>query len=1399
MDEDNVCIKVQIYGEETFDEAILPGVCEGRYWLMRSYKGERRPFVEVCARQNSWYLLANHNVLFKQGETRVRIGGHIKAYVDGKQHPVQMRFSQYDKRQHEVYGYICHEDELYIGRDEQCDICYICDGVSKLHARLWKEGEAWFIEDLHSTNGIYINGVRQKQARLAMKDTIVIMHLKLLIGDGCFYLNQCDHITLQPSISAYHIKKKKIDKVPFVVQFKAYTIPLLYVPKCQVMDAPPPLLQQKHMPLLLVVGPALTMGLSSISMGIFSMLQIMNKNGDIAQSIPTLIMAFSMGVGTLLWPLLSRRFERNEQYRSAMIREDSYHQYLLQKEVEIQQEQQRFIDYMQCVYHDYGACIKAVEKRMLIYYRKEHPSYRAMMLGRGTLRCPITFEYKKEGFTLEKDALQTELAALCEKEVKVEEVPIVLHLNDIHYVHLSGRDGRAYLMQLLYQLTLTHAPEDVRIACFITYEEAYQSGVAWISHIFDQTRERRHLVCDEICMEGVYESLCKTKEGDVVLFFFEYGLYEAWKSLLKTETEKTFVYMIYEEEIECTNEIGHAYVGLREGTGVLIQDFTSTNFTYQLYDEGQGKRNSQILANIVETTQEEIFPTCVRFLDLFQCGNVEQLAIARRWKEHDSSKSLRVAIGMCQNKTLLYLDAHEKFDGAHGLFAGMTGSGKSECILTYILSLAVNFSPRDVSFLLIDYKGGGMAKVCETLPHIAGIITNLDGEMMKRAQCALQNELVRRQQIFRDAAQQYDIGNMNIDTYQTLSKQEPTLTPLSHLFIIADEFAELKVAQSEFMEELKRSARIGRSLGIHLLLATQKPAGVIDDQIWSNAHFHLCMKVQSTQDSHDMLRKEDAAYLHNTGECYFQVGLDEVYKHGQIAWSGSPYVVSQEYEAEQNDEIAYIHTNGTPISSLRIHKKGRTSNGTQMEAVIKIIKEEAKRHHIHTTALWKPPFPKKLKACDHNNALLLIDDMKYQKQLEIAFDGSWFHHHIVYGTDSEDKEMFLQSFLYNLILYEDFIAVYVFDFDTHGLMLFEAYQHIMDVVFEHEEEKVDHFFYQIEQELRKRKVDGKMYPIVWILHNYEVFHELYEKHEKRLMLLLREGEKYGIYILMTLTSTSSITYRLTQYMTSILAFHLHETQAYISLFSTHEIILPNTHVGSGIFRYHDRMVIFQCVCVEEDDIKLLPRMDIAQANYRIQVMPKKIAHFIDRTSLVLYIGKQHMSMRDIWFDLSQKQIIYMLCSYRFCKSFYKLMMKSIDYHNGYRIQEDGGYFRGNVCDNQCIVDALYGNEAKVFVWIKPYRIKCDAIQQYLHQDNIKQHTHIVMCTMEEMMDMQSYPWFKKNLQEARRLWIGKGFEEHRFALHFDCSIKTSISHHEAILWEEETCVKLQLWEEEIHG
>ena len=152
------------------------------------------------------------------------------------------------------------------------------------------------------------------------------------------------------------------------------------------------------------------------------------------------------------------------------------------------------------------------------------------------------------------------------------------------------------------------------------------------------------------------------------------------------------------------------------------------------------------------------------------------------------------------------------------------------------------------------------------------------------------------------------LGESTIDIYkyQRLFREGIVKEPLPHLFIVSDEFAELKSQQPEFMSQLITTARIGRSLGLHLILATQKPSGVVNDQIWSNSKFKVCLKVQDRSDSMEMLKRPEAASLKEAGRFYLQVGYDDYFEKGQSAWSGSRYIPTNKITTKFDDSLNFV-------------------------------------------------------------------------------------------------------------------------------------------------------------------------------------------------------------------------------------------------------------------------------------------------------------------------------------------------------------------------------------------------------------------------------------------------------------------------------------------------------------
>ena len=507
---------------------------------------------------------------------------------------------------------------------------------------------------------------------------------------------------------------------------------------------------------------------------------------------------------------------------------------------------------------------------------------------------------------------------------------------------------------------------------------------------------------------------------------------------------------------------------------------------------------------------------------------------------------------------LVYLNLHEKAHGPHGLIAGTTGSGKSETIQSYILSLAVNFHPHDVAFLLIDYKGGGMANLFKNLPHLLGPITNLDGAQSMRALASINAEIHRRERLFRE----FEVNHIN--QYQKKFKNGEATEPLPHLFLISDEFAELKVNQPDFIKELVSIARVGRSLGVHLILATQKPSGVVDDQIWSNSRFKLALKVADRTDSMEMLKTPDAAEITQTGRAYLQVGNNEVYELFQSAWSGADYQPDKDEMGIEDHTIYLINDLGQyevlnqDLSGLDLAEDIKEVP-TELEAIVSQIQLLTESQQIPPVPQpWLPPLKERMtlqelepiqpqEAWEQKKPVSVLlgmaDIPQAQKQEPVSVNLSKDGHILLYGSPGTGKTTFLQSAAMDLArkFSPKDITLYLMDFGTNGLAPLGQLPQVADTLLLDQTEKIAKFVRIMERELNRRKkllsdygvgtlelyrqASGQQEPaIVILLDSYESMKE--EAYEAELFKLLvrisREGLSIGVHLLVTAGRQSNL-------------------------------------------------------------------------------------------------------------------------------------------------------------------------------------------------------------------------------------------------------------------------------------
>ena len=262
-------------------------------------------------------------------------------------------------------------------------------------------------------------------------------------------------------------------------------------------------------------------------------------------------------------------------------------------------------------------------------------------------------------------------------------------------------------------------------------------------------------------------------------------------------------------------------------------------------------------------------PDSSRLLDVLHLEPPTAEAIAGRW--NGGGRSTLAMIGESYDGPF-GIDVRK--DGPHGLIAGTTGAGKSELLQTMVAALAVANRPDEMTFVLVDYKGGSAFKDCVQLPHTVGMVTDLDPHLVERALVSLTAELTRREHILAAA------DAKDIEDYQYLLDRErrsggrPRLEPMPRLLIVIDEFASMVRDLPDFVTGLVNIAQRGRSLGIHLILATQRPSGVVSADIRANTNLRIALRVTDPVESADVIDAPDAAHIAKStpGRAYVRLG-----------------------------------------------------------------------------------------------------------------------------------------------------------------------------------------------------------------------------------------------------------------------------------------------------------------------------------------------------------------------------------------------------------------------------------------------------------------------------------------------------------------------------------------------
>lgn len=1240
---------VTVINREGMHATSLPLKIAGGYWLYDESNSYSERLVSIEASGDEWVMKSNRQVRVIDGGGNTiksvvltplstyalakRSGERVIVFTEPVTEDRQL-FTKY-----EVLGNIV----LSIGRVPGKDIWYESKTVSSNHASLSHDNNKWYIQDEGSANGTFVNGIKVRAAELAIGDVVYITGLKIIIGNSFIAVNNPDG-KVRITDRIYKLKKQIIEPFNEDEEYELdepehfYRSPRFKrdIKTAQFkIDSPPASPVDEEMPWVLVFG-------SSMAMGMMSLVTL--ANAIINNNITSMMMGASMLIGTMLLPTITKKYERKRKHKKEALRQKKYHEYMEKISAQIDEECRRQENILRENNIPIQECESRIQevKRNLWERAIGQNDFLRVRVGRGDGLIDAELHYQERKFTLEEDNLQEELYSIGETPKVLHNIPITYSIFDDYISGIIGPRNQviSFIKGLIIQLAALYSYDEVKLVFLYDTEENTEfEFVKWLPHVWTDDKKFRFVATNSnetkevsAFLEKVIESRIETNENDMedvtpyyVVFALSKSLAARGEMIKRILAEKRNLHMsvvaVYDELKNLPKECSMVVELAGDKARLFDKDDISgksVDFVSDIYLTKNPLDLSVQLANISLDTSGGGYtlPSMYTFLEMLGVGKVEHLNARVRWQENDPTKSLKAAVGVDTLGDLFMLDLHEKFHGPHGLVAGMTGSGKSEFIISYILSLAVNYHPNEVAFILIDYKGGGMAKSFEYLPHTAGIITNLDGAAINRSLVSIESELERRQAIFGETSKKVGVSNIDIYKYQKLYREGAVSEPLQHLFIISDEFAELKTQQPEFMSKLVSAARIGRSLGVHLILATQKPSGVVDDQIWSNSRFRVCLKVQERADSMDMLKRADAAELTDTGRFYLQVGYNELFELGQSAWAGAPYYPSDKVQKEKDNGVVVVDMNGHPIKEVKIdRRKAKFADAKkQLDVITDYLRSIAEEDGIQVRPLWLQPIPaiiildelkKKYRTRTDrfklNPVIGEYDDPAHQRQGVLRLPLSDEGNAVVYGAAGAGKTSFLNAMIYSLIHDHspNEVNLYILDFASETLRAFSRAPHVGEVVLSYESEKVSNLFKMLQKEVERRKKlfadyggdyssymqmsNNPLPSIVVAINNFAAFTELYEEKEEAVSFLSREGTKYGLYFVLTSLGTGGVRFRLLQNFKQLFVLQLNDETDYSTIVGKTDGLYPAKHKGRGLVK-RDALYEFQLACLTEDAV-----------------------------------------------------------------------------------------------------------------------------------------------------------------------------------------------------------------------
>lgn len=1192
--------------------------------------------LEIEKSDNRWQLSCSDAVYISKGDMRKLLSCELRhgdvlslRYAGSGDMAVEFRFMMDFEAKTPFYNWkidLTNKGELVIGDTANCDIVIRSQFSGNNKLRLVKNKEGFDLEELQSEYGVYVNGKRiERVAKLKDCDFFSVANFFFYYKEKQLYFD-IEGISA-PEGMIVEIEPQGSFRYPLFVRNTRV--------KGRIDETPIKVLEPAAKP----AKPELNIVTSLMpTLVMFALVVVLRGIMSTSSGTYVLFTICSMGMGVVT-SVMSIMNTQRKYKKECVERETRYLSYIEKKREEISHARQQELD---CLNETYISTERDVRNIMnfdaqLFERLPEDDDFLDVYLGEGRVEAKKRIDYKEQEKLETGDELSRIPADIYADFRYMDHAPVIMKLKGANAIGIVGNPEQQYQLfkNILIDVVSRQYYGDVRIYVLLDEDTRRYDWIRRLPHIQNHDGVR-NIVCDNESKNNIFEYLYKeltyrseTKGAfvyNVIFVMNEQGIKShPISKFIEKAGELNTVFLFFEKQEEYLPLYCSSIAKLQEGNrGILFLSGDrgqSQDFQYRDIPDTDMYKIVRKLAPVYceEISLESSLRKNISLFELLGIYSVDDLNLESRWNLAQIYNTMAVPLGVNVKDEVVYLNLHEKAHGPHGLVAGTTGSGKSEILQTYILSAATLFHPYEIGFVIIDFKGGGMVNQFKDLPHLIGAITNIDGKEIERSLKSIKAELLKRQTLFAEA------GVNHIDKYIKAYKEGKVKIPLPHLVIIVDEFAELKAEQPEFMKELISAARIGRSLGVHLILATQKPAGQVNEQIWSNSKFKLCLKVQTQEDSNEVLKSPLAAEIREPGRAYLQVGNNEIFELFQSGYSGSP---EKSDDSKLKDITLYsLDFTGKRKEIFKQKAEKTTSTRTQLEAVVDYVNRYCIEKNIkQLQQICLPSLAKEIifrpekhaapKSAGMSCVIGIYDDPDSQYQgmakIELASQNT-----LIIGASQYGKTNLLELIIRNLAetYTPEEVNLYIIDFGSMVLKNFEKLHHVGGVVCPSDDEKLKNLFKYLNDQIPYRRekllaAGVSSFPsyleagyrelpqIVVLIDNITMLRELYLQDNDVLLNLTREGNSVGISFVVANAQTNGLGYKYLANFASRIALFCNEASEYTTLFGTCRL-RPDEAPGRGLIEIDKMLFEYQTFLAFEGEKEIERVRDMQECVERI--------------------------------------------------------------------------------------------------------------------------------------------------------------------------------------------------------